>query len=373
MVFLINSSKEKAGGGLQVTDSICRTLNNHPNHIFIVVVSEKLVDTYNNIKRYKNVYAFVHTFQDSLYTFVSGRYPYLDDLVDKYHVNAVLTVFGPSRWAPRVPHLCGFARAQLVMSESPYFKNMGIIHKMRESFYNWLVKLYFNPSKEKFFYSENEIISIRVEALFPNSKCYTITNCYNQIFDCPEKWKIHQLPKFEGFSFLTVSTHYPHKNLEISIDIAKYLRTKYPDFKFRFVFTINDKSFDNIPEELWGCFCFIGPVDISECPSLYNQCDIAFQPSLLECFTATYPEAMRMGLPIVTTDMDFAKALCGDAACYYSAMNAEEASEAIYKVASDKTFSQQLVANGKKQLMIFDNYVQRSEKIIKILEKISNY
>lgn len=37
-------------------------------------------------------------------------------------------------------------------------------------------------------------------------------------------------------------------------------------------------------------------------------------PSLLECFTATYPEAMRMERPIVTTDLAFAQGLCGEAA-----------------------------------------------------------
>ena len=60
-------------------------------------------------------------------------------------------------------------------------------------------------------------------------------------------------------------------------------------------------------------------MDISECPSLYRQSTFAFQPTLLECFTATYPEAMRSGKPIVTPDLEFARGLCGGAAVYYDA------------------------------------------------------
>ena len=96
-------------------------------------------------------------------------------------------------------------------------------------------------------------------------------------------------------------------------------------------------------------------------------------PTLLECFTATYPEAMRMEVPIVTTDLEFARGLCGDAACYYSAIDAEACAEAIYKVATDKEYAAQLVANGKEQLKKYDNYEQRADKLIGILEDMVSH
>ena len=314
MRILINASKEKAGGGIQVTDSICKCLNQYPQHHFIVVLSEKLVSTADIINSYQNVDVYLHTFKDSIHTLLTGRYKYLDKLVEINTIDVVLTVFGPSRWVPKVPHLCGFARAQLLMPESPYHQVMTIHQRMKEKVLNWFVKRYFNPCRRKYFYSENKVISERVERLFPGSKCYTITNYYNQVFDCREQWKKHHLPEFEGTTLLTIATFYPHKNLGISKKIASYLEENYPDFKFRFVFTINEKDFGEVPAKLKEHFCFIGTVDISECPSLYEQCDIAFQPTLIECFTASYPEAMRMERPIVTTDLAFAKGLCEDAA-----------------------------------------------------------
>ena len=50
----------------------------------------------------------------------------------------------------------------------------------------------------------------------------------------------------------------------------------------------------------------VGPIKSAECPSLYSECDIMFFSTLLECFSASYAEAMIMKKPIITTDMGFA-------------------------------------------------------------------
>jgi len=57
---------------------------------------------------------------------------------------------------------------------------------------------------------------------------------------------------------------------------------------------------------------------------------------------------------------------------YYSAIDAEVAAEAIYKVATDRQYAAKLVANGKKQLLTFDNYEQRADKLIGILEAMAS-
>ena len=138
----------------------------------------------------------------------------------------------------------------------------------------------------------------------------------------------------------------------------------------RFVLTFNENEMA-VPDDIRHYFLFLDKVDIAQCPNLYEQCDIMFMPTLMECFTATYPEAMRMGKPIVTTDLEFAHGLCGDSACYYSAIDPRAAAEAIYKVATNKEYAAQLVANGKEQLKKFDNYEQRATKLLSILEKIA--
>ena len=114
---------------------------------------------------------------------------------------------------------------------------------------------------------------------------------------------------------------------------------------------------------------FLGPVSIDQCPFLYEQCDAMFLPTLLECFSASYTEAMKMRKPILTSNLDFAKALCGDAAKYFDPVSEESVGESIYELAMDKELVEDLVSKGTKQLVKFDSYSDRAKKLIGILER----
>ena len=179
------------------------------------------------------------------------------------------------------------------------------------------------------------------------------------------------MPKFDGVTCLSVSSPYPHKNLGIIEGVVRYLHRTHPLFKLRFVLTCSEEQCP-FPEDIKQSIVYVGKVDVSECPFLYEQSDIMFMPTLLECFSATYPEAMRMDVPIVTTDLEFAHGLCGDSACYFSAVDAAAAAEAIYKVATDREYAGQLVENGREQLLKFDNYEQRAGTLISLLEEMTN-
>lgn len=361
--FLINASNLKNGGGLQVADSICRQLPKFKSHFFIVVLSSALNSTIKAMAGMSNVKCVKYDLKDDWRSLLLGRNRFLDSLVEEYNVDSVLTVFGPSRWRPRVPHLCGFARAQLLKDVNPNINNS---LKERATYKVW--EWGFRRSSDTF-YTENPYISNMLPKLLgKNVGVYTVTNYYNQVFDQPEMWRCNvKLPNFDGVTMLTVSSTAVHKNLKIMVPVAEYLEHHHPDFKFRFVLTCNEAPFE-LPEHLSKHFCFIGKVDVTECPNLYEQADIMLMPTLMECFTATYPEAMRMEVPIVTTDLEFARGLCGDAACYYSPMSAEDCAEAIYKVASDEAYRLQLTTKGKEQLKKFDNYEQRAVKLVRILE-----
>lgn len=363
MDFLINCSNLKVSGGLQVAKSICEQLNQYKNHHFIVVLSTFIND--EHISSCENVEVFKYNIPHNVKSVLVGRDAFLDGLVKEKNVDAVLTVFGPSLWRPRVPHLCGFARAQLLKEVNPNYHptlKESIIYKI----WAWGFR-----KSSNVFYTENPYISDLLPVLIKGCKVYTVTNYYNQIYDTPDLWsRTKKLPDFDGITCLSISGHMAHKNFEILPKVVDYLEKKHPSFHFRFVLTFNENEM-HIPDNQKDHYLFIGKVDIEECPYLYEQSDIMFMPTLMECFTATYPEAMRMEKPIVTTDLEFARGLCGDAAFYYSAFDASAAADAIHKVATDKGFSNQLIENGKRQLLIYDNYNQRADKLVKILEEIT--
>ena len=120
MVFLINATNLKNGGGLQVAESICDQISRFKEHFFILVLSSFIND--NRIEYGDNVEIYRYDISHNIIRVLSGRDAFLDDLVANKKVDAVLTVFGPSIWRPRCPHLCGFARAQLLKDVNPNIK-----------------------------------------------------------------------------------------------------------------------------------------------------------------------------------------------------------------------------------------------------------
>jgi glycosyltransferase involved in cell wall biosynthesis len=112
----------------------------------------------------------------------------------------------------------------------------------------------------------------------------------------------------------------------------------------------------------------LGIIHPNQCVNLYNSCDIVFVPSLLEIFTAVYPEAMASGKPIVTNNLSFAKSICGDAALYYDYSSAEDASLKIIELIENNNLRLNLINNGLKRLSFFDTSESRFSKILQTLK-----
>lgn len=369
MHILINASNLKAGGGMQVADSLCGLLGDFPQHEFVVVLSRALRATAGRVGSLPNVRVVEHDVRNDWRTLVLGRDRVMDGLVSRHGIEVVLTVFGPSRWVPKCLHISGFARPQLVLRDSPFYTRRRPAKERLADVAACRLLLFYFKRCAQVYYTENPYITERLSALMPEKRVYTVTNYYNQAYDHPEQWRRRELPPFEGTTLLTVTAMYPHKNLPMAIDVARVLRREHPEFAFRFVMTIDRAEFPPFEEELARHFVFTGRVDITECPSLYEQADVMFQPTLLECFSATYPEAMKMRRPIVTTDIEFARGLCGAAARYYSPLSAEDAARAIYEVATDAALRSRLVEAGREQLGRFDTYTERAHKLIGIVEQ----
>ena len=363
---MLNASNLRVGGGLQVADSVCKELYKYPQHRFIVVYDKELADCAKAIEQYDNVETVEFSTPINTWTVLAGRCKFLDKLVAEKGVNVVLTIFGPSRWRPKVPHLSGFAYSHILLPESPYWKRIPIKSRWKL----FMVRYSFAKCADNYF-TENPFITERFKKMFPEKKVFTVTNNANQIFQKPDLWdRSIELPKFDGMTMLTVAANYSHKNLPIIVPVCRFLEERHPDLKFRFVLTINEKDMPEADEYAKRHIVFLGPVKIEQVPYLYEQSDIMLLPSLLESFSASYAEAMVMKKPILTTDLVFAHGLCADAAFYYDAVSPSALGEAIVKLASDSTLRETLTTNGLKQLQCFDTFEQRAEKLIRLAESL---
>ena len=110
----------------------------------------------------------------------------------------------------------------------------------------------------------------------------------------------------------------------------------------------------------------MGPVPIDLCPKVYQECDFMFLPTLVEIFTASYPEAMKMKKPILTSDLSFAHDICGAAAEYFDPLDPEDISNKVFNLANNKDRQKELIQEGDIQLSFFETPQSRARKLLTI-------
>lgn len=369
---LVNATTVVIGGGIQVADSFISELANYPEHRFLVLcspqVTRSLGDT-STLPAHVELVPFPRIGFGGTLDRLLRRNPRLEKLARDFRADAVFTVFGPSYWRPRVPHVCGWARGYDIYTDSPFYDLVPPLKKLKLALLGKLHRWMFRRDADVLFV-ESEDARERLGRVFPEKRIEVVGNTYHQVFDAPERQEEFPLPPFDGATLLTLSADYPHKNLRIIPSVARYLREKHPDLRFRFAVSLTNGALgvpegEAVPEWLLP----LGAVPIRKCPSLYRQSTAMFLPTLVECFTASYPEAMRMRVPIVTTDLSFAHGICGAAAEFFSPTDPAAAGEAIYRVATDPGLRERLVAAGLERLRSFDDSRSRARKFIRLLEE----
>ena len=159
----------------------------------------------------------------------------------------------------------------------------------------------------------------------------------------------------DGVRLVCPSLYYPHKNLEILIEVAALIKARALPYRIvttvapstpaarRFLATIREQDLQNV-------LVNIGQVPLANMPALYRQCDALLMPTLLESFGIIYPEAMHYGLPILTSDMWFAHTTCGDAAAYFNPFDAEDVLSVIERTFINESVRTALVDAGARRL-----------------------
>jgi glycosyltransferase involved in cell wall biosynthesis len=216
-------------------------------------------------------------------------------------------------------------------------------------------------------------ISRRVR--FPLTKIKVIPNSPNKIFLDAGKYK-RESNKNDVSRIFCLAAPYPHKNLKIIPQVARILKDKFGSTPL-FILTIpeTNEQWMNIKREALRLGVEtqienLGKICLEQCLAFYNKSDIVFLPTLMEIFSATYLEAMAMGVPIVTTDLDFAHDNCGDAALYCSPNDASDAAKKIYTLLSDETLKNDLINKGMLKLQSYPENNKKYKLLFEWFEEI---
>lgn len=366
MRLLINASNLVVGGGLQVAASLLEELKQFSDHTYLVFLS-KALNAQVDMKSFPSNFQFELIASPAALRSRHAVVKKMHASEDAFAADVVFSVFGPSYWRPKAVHVCGFALPWLVYPESPVHELGSKFNQVR----NWLIKKYkwWHFQREvDYIWCETTDVESRLHILFkfPAEQIFVISNSYSSFFSAyDEKDKI---PKYSStFKLLTVSAYYMHKNIEIIKKVIPHLKNK---LNFCFILTIPESKFNSIFNSKEREFVKnIGPISPSDCPPLYLNADAVFLPSLLECFSANYPEAMVMRRPIITSDLGFARAVVGDAGLYCNPLDGKDIAEKIVQLSEDETLRRSLVDKGYLRLKMFSGPRERAKKILDLCQR----
>ncbi|HLR77072.1 MAG TPA: glycosyltransferase, partial [Balneolaceae bacterium] len=286
--------------------------------------------------------------------------------------DVIFTTSGPAYWRPHAPHLVGYNLGHYIYNDSPYFSQIPFRKSFKWFLKGEVIKFFFRKETDVFVVQTDDV-NRRLRKMLNTDEVYTVSNTFSHYYRNSKKVKNKLQDKKDGiFRFLTLSAWYQHKNLTIIPEVVSALPANIKE-KVKFVLTLPSNEFEkhfngNRKKNILN----IGPVKPEEGPSLYKECDALFLPTLLECFSASYAEAMVMDKPIVTTDLGFARSVCGAAALYYSPVDPDDAAEQIKKLVENKKQQEDLIKKGRQQLAHFNSPRERAQKYLSLCKSLTS-
>ncbi len=133
-----------------------------------------------------------------------------------------------------------------------------------------------------------------------------IPNSYHQVFDHPDQWQAApEALRTDRPAVLLgyVSRAYRHKNHNL-LPRIRAEGVRRGSFDVRFAVTLTEPEWMAQSDEFREACVNVGVLRTAQLPGFYSAVDGVVFPSLLEAFSATPLEALKMGVPLYASDRD---------------------------------------------------------------------
>lgn len=169
---------------------------------------------------------------------------------------------------------------------------------------------------------------------------------------------------------LDVSKLDPHRNVAALIESFALLPASH---KLVVVGTSHTRSYANYVQDCIKKFhlearvSIISFVEESDMPALYACADILVFPSLMEGFGLPLVEAMKSGIPVVTSNISSMPEVIGDAGVLVDPQNPKSIAEGIMNIFNNGYLRAQLIARGKRRAKMF-SWQKAAEEYLKLYD-----
>tara|TARA_B100000579_G_C22775906_1_gene826539 strand:+ start:84 stop:1226 length:1143 start_codon:yes stop_codon:yes gene_type:complete len=379
MKVLINSTTAFIGGGVQVGVSFAKYIfNNDPGFDFIFAISKPI---YDNLPDYIRDNDKIRVFEVSPSKIFKGRSERkrIREIENYFKPDFIYSLAFPSYVSFKTKEIGRYTNPWEIFKAETAWSLLSRKEKILRSLKN-TYRLYWARRAE--FY-ETQTISAKhaISKKFDcnEEKILVSPNVLNPLFENIQNvdYKKNNLTKKNKVKLFCLSADHKHKNLKIIPKVIKQIKKIGTDKKFQFILTLPQKS-DTLREILEESkkdnnhkyIRNVGPLSLSDCVDWYTKIDLVFLPTVLEVFSATYLEAMKFKKVIITSDMDFSRETCGDAAIYFKANDYIDAAQKIIRAMLDQNFSNKVVKNIDNQIKKFPGFEQKHQEIVNWILKL---
>lgn len=360
-VVVINAVNIKSAGGLTVTLNFLNIVRNSLPEIFLEVFCPKNCGFEKYAGGNINL-IYIPKFMEFPLHRLWGDHLWLKAKISKINPDVIFTMGNiaiPSKYKQGVIFMWPYV---IYPSEKYVWK---LLSKSSFLKHKLIIKIF--KSRLRYadvVFPQTNTSSMRLAKYYPDIKKLQIVPMAYSVLGKEEKEnKRFFFKKENGYTYLLCLTrYYPHKNVEILLELGKlFLKNNAP---FKVVTTIDplqnfqSRSFvENISAlNLSDAIINLGTVPVNDVRSLYTQIDALLLPTLLESFSATFADSLFFKKPIFTSDRDFAKDVCADCAYYFDPMSADSIYNVIQDAFKNKDLMEIKVNNGYKRVIKFPDW-----------------
>lgn len=281
--------------------------------------------------------------------------------------------------APPVPHVIYLHQPYLVYPESELTATLPLLERIKLRYQRW----HFNRSvnNASAVIVQTPVMSDRLVEIYnvPKQKVHIVSPVlpsHLQVAqNSPHESCFPEMDNVQKVRLLFLATFYAHKNHAILPALIREIRKRNLENKVHFFLTLDGnrrRAETALLRELefdQDLVTNLGRLPPEVVDPTLSTADALFMPTLVETFGLIYLEAMAACKPILTSDRDFARYLCGDLAIYFDPLDPVSIANAIEQLIVELPKWQiKLRQEAEKQISsVSQDQAQNAENILCLL------
>ena len=231
----------------------------------------------------------------------------------------------------------------------------------------------YNISKNSNLTVQTDVMKNRLKEIYKLDKVYLVPNSINIQFKNEDLLKQNKIFKKndDNLYFIYPTRYYPHKNIEILIDVAKLIKKDHSSLKILLTLDESEKNVKKIKKQiidfhLEDIIINVGRLSYQEVCYMYKRSDAVIIPTLLESLGLPFLEAMSFNKPLFTSNLDFSRSLCGDYPVFFNPFSSLDIYEKMQLIHDKSYIKEKTILSDQ----VLNSYTNSWKEVVESYNKI---